>query len=207
MNARKLSAASGAGGQGRGSRRPERAARPPAGPPRRRARPGKSRPRRRKEEPHAPGPLGGARPPPPPAAPAAPARLYASVRATRGLGASTPPTRRARAAGSSVREPAAVPPGARLQTGPARTHRGRRWRGRGLPATLSARFFLPMKTNYTPGNYRDKGGHFASHQVSSQNTGYIRPLDDSPDGLDIVQLEWLAYWATLSRQPKVKKPP
>ncbi|XP_070284426.1 neuromedin-S [Myotis yumanensis] len=59
-----------------------------------------------------------------------------------------------------------------------------------------------MKTNYTPGNYRDTGGRIASHQVSSQNTGYIQPLDDSPDGLDIVQLERLAYWATLSRPPK-----
>ncbi|XP_008158807.2 neuromedin-S isoform X2 [Eptesicus fuscus] len=34
------------------------------------------------------------------------------------------------------------------------------------------------------------------------SSGYTQPLDDSPDGVDIVQLERLAYWATLSSQPK-----
>ncbi|KAM5318433.1 neuromedin-S [Glossophaga mutica] len=38
--------------------------------------------------------------------------------------------------------------------------------------------------------------------LQNPSSGYPRPLDDSPDGLDIVQLERLAYWATLSRQPK-----
>ncbi|KAB0405235.1 hypothetical protein E2I00_003082, partial [Balaenoptera physalus] len=34
------------------------------------------------------------------------------------------------------------------------------------------------------------------------SSGFPRPLADPPDGLDIVKLERLAYWATLSRQPK-----
>nr|XP_036291966.1 neuromedin-S [Pipistrellus kuhlii]KAF6329133.1 neuromedin S [Pipistrellus kuhlii] len=34
------------------------------------------------------------------------------------------------------------------------------------------------------------------------SSGYIQALDDSPDGVDTVQLERLAYWATLSSQPK-----
>ncbi|XP_036912622.1 neuromedin-S [Sturnira hondurensis] len=38
--------------------------------------------------------------------------------------------------------------------------------------------------------------------LQNPSTGYPPPLDDSPDGLDIVQLEQLAYWAALSRQPK-----
>ncbi|KAM5253175.1 neuromedin-S isoform 2-T5 [Hipposideros larvatus] len=37
------------------------------------------------------------------------------------------------------------------------------------------------------------------------SSGFPRPLADSPDGLDIVQHEWLANWATLSRQPKDKQ--
>ncbi|XP_054441683.1 neuromedin-S [Pteronotus mesoamericanus] len=38
--------------------------------------------------------------------------------------------------------------------------------------------------------------------LQNLSSGYPQPLDDSPDRLDIVQLERLAYWATLSRQPK-----
>ncbi|KAF6105122.1 neuromedin S [Phyllostomus discolor] len=38
--------------------------------------------------------------------------------------------------------------------------------------------------------------------LQNLSSGYPRPLGGSPDGLDIVQLERLAYWATLSRQPK-----
>nr|KAF6448154.1 neuromedin S [Rousettus aegyptiacus] len=37
------------------------------------------------------------------------------------------------------------------------------------------------------------------------SSGFPRPVADSPDGLDIVQLEKLAYWATLSSQPKDKQ--
>ncbi|XP_058990495.1 neuromedin-S isoform X5 [Mustela nigripes] len=45
-------------------------------------------------------------------------------------------------------------------------------------------------------------GRTRSRQVCIQNTGFPRPLADPPDGLDIMQLERLAYWAALSRQPK-----
>uniref|UniRef100_A0A7N5K2E0 Neuromedin S n=1 Tax=Ailuropoda melanoleuca TaxID=9646 RepID=A0A7N5K2E0_AILME len=41
---------------------------------------------------------------------------------------------------------------------------------------------------------------FCMLQIPS--SGFPRPLADAPDGLDITQLEQLAYWATLSRQPK-----
>ncbi|XP_034857687.1 neuromedin-S isoform X8 [Mirounga leonina] len=34
------------------------------------------------------------------------------------------------------------------------------------------------------------------------SVGFPRPLADPPDGLDVMQLERLAYWATLSRQLK-----
>ncbi|XP_060025984.1 neuromedin-S [Lagenorhynchus albirostris] len=34
------------------------------------------------------------------------------------------------------------------------------------------------------------------------SSGFPRPLAAPPDGLNIVKLERLAYWATLSRQPK-----
>ncbi|KAK1332831.1 hypothetical protein QTO34_006362 [Cnephaeus nilssonii] len=37
------------------------------------------------------------------------------------------------------------------------------------------------------------------------SSGYTQPLDDSPDGVDIVQLERLAHWATLSSQPKANR--
>ncbi|KAF6321511.1 neuromedin S [Rhinolophus ferrumequinum] len=36
------------------------------------------------------------------------------------------------------------------------------------------------------------------------SSGFPRSLAASPDGLDMVQLERLAYWATLSSQPKDK---
>ncbi|XP_032207688.1 neuromedin-S isoform X1 [Mustela erminea] len=45
-------------------------------------------------------------------------------------------------------------------------------------------------------------GRTRSRRVCIQNTGFPRPLADPPDGLDIMQLERLAYWAALSRQPK-----
>uniref|UniRef100_A0A8C0I1S7 Neuromedin-S n=1 Tax=Balaenoptera musculus TaxID=9771 RepID=A0A8C0I1S7_BALMU len=38
--------------------------------------------------------------------------------------------------------------------------------------------------------------------LQTPSSGFPRPLADPPDGLDIVKLEQLAYWATLSRQPK-----
>ncbi|XP_022372097.1 neuromedin-S [Enhydra lutris kenyoni] len=38
--------------------------------------------------------------------------------------------------------------------------------------------------------------------VQIPSSGFPRPLADPPDGLDIMQLERLAYWAALSRQPK-----
>ncbi|XP_010957453.2 neuromedin-S [Camelus dromedarius] len=41
---------------------------------------------------------------------------------------------------------------------------------------------------------------FCMLQIPS--SGFPRHLADPPGGLDIVQLERLAYWATLSRQPK-----
>ncbi|XP_073867212.1 neuromedin-S isoform X7 [Macaca fascicularis] len=45
---------------------------------------------------------------------------------------------------------------------------------------------------------------FCMLQIPS--SGFPQPLADPPDGLDIVQLEQLAYclsqWASLSRQPK-----
>ncbi|XP_025848223.1 neuromedin-S isoform X4 [Vulpes vulpes] len=41
---------------------------------------------------------------------------------------------------------------------------------------------------------------FCMLQIPS--SGSPRPLADPPDGLDITQLERLAYWATLSKQPK-----
>ncbi|XP_057599714.1 neuromedin-S [Hippopotamus amphibius kiboko] len=34
------------------------------------------------------------------------------------------------------------------------------------------------------------------------SSGFPRPLANPSDGLDVVKLEQLAYWATLSRQPK-----
>ncbi|KAF4016111.1 hypothetical protein G4228_007662 [Cervus hanglu yarkandensis] len=37
------------------------------------------------------------------------------------------------------------------------------------------------------------------------SSGFPRPLADASDGLDIVKFERMAYWASLSRQPKVKK--
>ncbi|MXQ90146.1 hypothetical protein E5288_WYG017279 [Bos mutus] len=37
------------------------------------------------------------------------------------------------------------------------------------------------------------------------SSGFPRPLADASDGLDIVKFEQMAYWASLSRQPKVKK--
>nr|XP_035975450.1 neuromedin-S isoform X5 [Halichoerus grypus] len=42
---------------------------------------------------------------------------------------------------------------------------------------------------------------FCMLQIPS-SVGLPRPLADPPDGLDVMQLERLAYWATLSRQPK-----
>ncbi|KAL2774315.1 neuromedin-S preproprotein, partial [Daubentonia madagascariensis] len=48
---------------------------------------------------------------------------------------------------------------------------------------------------------------FCMRQIPS--SGFPQPLADLPDGLDIVQLEQLAYclsqWATLSSQPKDKQ--
>ncbi|XP_039109066.1 neuromedin-S isoform X2 [Hyaena hyaena] len=41
---------------------------------------------------------------------------------------------------------------------------------------------------------------FCMLQIPS--SGFPQLLADPPDGLDIMQLERLAYWATLSRQPK-----
>ncbi|XP_058390617.1 neuromedin-S [Diceros bicornis minor] len=41
---------------------------------------------------------------------------------------------------------------------------------------------------------------FCMLQISS--SGFPQPLADPPDGLDVGQLERLAYWATCSRQPK-----
>ncbi|XP_072700615.1 neuromedin-S isoform X2 [Canis lupus baileyi] len=41
---------------------------------------------------------------------------------------------------------------------------------------------------------------FCMLQIPS--SGSPRPLADPPNGLDIMQLERLAYWATLSKQPK-----
>ncbi|XP_025724551.2 neuromedin-S isoform X6 [Callorhinus ursinus] len=41
---------------------------------------------------------------------------------------------------------------------------------------------------------------FCMLQIPS--SGFPRPLADPPDGLDVMQLERLAYWATLSRQLK-----
>ncbi|KAF5926206.1 hypothetical protein HPG69_011333, partial [Diceros bicornis minor] len=42
---------------------------------------------------------------------------------------------------------------------------------------------------------------FCMLQISS--SGFPQPLADPPDGLDVGQLERLAYWATCSRQPKI----
>ncbi|XP_073752998.1 neuromedin-S isoform X11 [Callorhinus ursinus] len=42
---------------------------------------------------------------------------------------------------------------------------------------------------------------FCMLQIPS-SVGFPRPLADPPDGLDVMQLERLAYWATLSRQLK-----
>ncbi|XP_036137278.1 neuromedin-S [Molossus molossus] len=39
--------------------------------------------------------------------------------------------------------------------------------------------------------------------LQNPSSGYPPHSDGSPDGLDAVQLEQLAYWATVSRQPKV----
>ncbi|XP_007957727.1 neuromedin-S [Orycteropus afer afer] len=48
---------------------------------------------------------------------------------------------------------------------------------------------------------------FCMLQITS--SGFPQPLADPPDGLDIVQLEQLAYclsqWATISSQPKVNQ--
>uniref|UniRef100_A0A452QQ73 Neuromedin-S n=1 Tax=Ursus americanus TaxID=9643 RepID=A0A452QQ73_URSAM len=41
---------------------------------------------------------------------------------------------------------------------------------------------------------------FCMLQIPS--SGFPRPLANAPDGSDITKLEQLAYWATLSRQPK-----
>ncbi|XP_045837304.1 neuromedin-S isoform X1 [Meles meles] len=41
---------------------------------------------------------------------------------------------------------------------------------------------------------------FCMVQITS--SGFPRPLADPPDGMDIMQLERLAYWAALSMQPK-----
>ncbi|XP_023985568.1 neuromedin-S [Physeter macrocephalus] len=38
--------------------------------------------------------------------------------------------------------------------------------------------------------------------LQTPSSGFPRPLANPPEGLDIVKLEQLTYWATLSRQPK-----
>ncbi|XP_030777387.1 neuromedin-S isoform X1 [Rhinopithecus roxellana] len=82
---------------------------------------------------------------------------------------------------------------------------------RGLPVdmlldvTLSEPSLPLTETNCKPAR---KGVYFACFQLCMMlwQRGFPQPLADPPDGLDIVQLEQLAYclsqWASLSRQPK-----